>query len=206
MAKCAECGLLALRHSETRELREMEADARNYGWVMASSPSAFSGSIYDPVPVCAKGFRRFTEAGDYLYPPGLDRSPNQAFLDSIGREFPCPDEGFVQRVEGLTPREHQEMLDRKFMIEREDRRDAEMRKREDDRDAEAKGRHVTDLWILGVLVAVATLLGSAMQSGWIPTPPWGHDRPIVVTVATPQSTPSTSADSLSPAPAVSPGR
>jgi len=85
------------------------------------------------------------------------------------------------------------MLDRQWMIEREDRRDREMREREDRRDGEMKdwqGKlHRRGMWILGGIVTIAivlaTILGGAIEAGWIPNPR-GNPSPIVI-VLTPDA-------------------
>lgn len=86
---------------------------------------------------------------------------------------------FVKWVPGLGLAKHQEILDRQRLLEwqseqrkeqrdweqarfdeikrREDDRDAQMRTREDTRDEAARGRHRDSMWILGGLIAIATV-------------------------------------------------
>ena len=75
------------------------------------------------------------------------------------------------------------MLDRQFMVSREDERDTAMRKREDERDKEIQRLqeklHSRELWIMGGLVTFALLVGQviaaiiegAISNGWEP-PGW----------------------------------
>ena len=89
----------------------------------------------------------------------------------------------------LSPREHREMVDRQYIVDSENRRDKDMRDREDARDHSAKRRHLTDLWILGGLVAVAALAGSIVQSCATLEAARLTQPPVLATPITPQSTP-----------------
>jgi hypothetical protein len=93
-------------------------------------------------------------------------------------------EGFVQWLQGFTPKEHREMLDREraLMQERTDRkaswvredaRDAAMSTREDERDAATISRealyHRHELivfgWVLGGISLVGSIIGGWIGSG-----------------------------------------
>lgn len=77
---------------------------------------------------------------------------------------------FTPWQQGFTPKEHREMVDRQWMIDREDRRDKEMRDREDRRDREAKSRHRNELVVFGLVLGALTIIGSMIQAGWFPKP------------------------------------
>ena len=72
-----------------------------------------------------------------------------------------------QWLPGHSPKEHLDMLDRQWMIEREDKRDLEVREREDKRDARMRDRdetrHRHELLVFGGLIAVATIAGAFIQ-------------------------------------------
>jgi len=81
------------------------------------------------------------------------------------------------------------------MRRRDDARDAEMRERENQRGTEAKGRHRDSMWVLGGLIAAATVLGGALSL--IGQACFGGDtvvnnpvtNQIIVPTPLPQSTP-----------------
>jgi hypothetical protein len=109
--------------------------------------------------------------------PGQGLGDTAVFAEIL-RERSC--DGFTEWKQGFTPKEHIEMLDRQWLIEREDRRDAEMRAREDRRDEETRRLqerlHNRELWILGGVVTFALIAGSiiaavieaAVSRGWQP--------------------------------------
>ena len=97
---------------------------------------------------------------------------------------------------------HREMLDREFMVKRQDARDAEMRRREDARDKEAERRHNenlklaksahwTQLVVIGIFVTVALVGGgiaAALIEGELWTPPGFHRQPSQTVAVTPEPT------------------
>ena len=92
----------------------------------------------------------------------------------------CP--SFVEYRQGMSPQGHRDMVDRRWKIKqeilvreavwaREDERDARVNaredardKREDGRDVRIEKRHGTELWVLGWVIAAATLLASIIDA------------------------------------------
>jgi len=191
MVKCADCGFLAQRHIETRELRDAEEALRKSGKNLyhLSHDRKSKVYIYEVPPLCTK---RQTE-----FP-----TEEQPIFEAVQQERQCS--VFMRWLPGFTPKEHQEMLDRQYLMEREDRRDEEMRGREDRRDELAEARyqeqmkeqraeHKRELLVLGLLMIAAVLTAAVINAGWIPKPPWAGDtasQPLIVVVtAIPQQTP-----------------
>jgi Flp pilus assembly protein TadB len=103
-------------------------------------------------------------------------------LSVLNEERQC--DTFVQWQQGFTPKEHRDMLDRMLVLEREERRDRELRDWQERQEAKAEERHKEqlgetrrmhrrELLVLGVGVTVAiiiiTLVGAAIETSWIPT-------------------------------------
>ncbi len=118
MAKCADCGFLAMRNVETRVLCETEGGFRTTG----NHPRMVTvrSNVYEETPICFKDVRDFKEIG--VQWPATDAEQRVAALNL---DHGC--EEWRKWRQGLTPKEHQEMIDRQWMIEREDQR------RKDDR-------------------------------------------------------------------------
>ena len=70
---------------------------------------------------------------------------------------------FTTWIQGSTPKEHREMLDRQWMQEQEEKRVAEDRDwRERERKSNTRWRLI-ELFILGILLAVATIVGAFIE-------------------------------------------
>ena len=171
MVKCANCGFLAQRHKDTRELLDAEEGLRKKGDVPRQSvgdgPFARTSRppyVYDCIPLCARLQIEF---------------PQENAIETIQEERECRE--FMQWHPGFTPKEHLEMLNRQFLMEREDHRDAEMRAREDRRDQELRrlqqALHRSELWIMGGAVTIALIVSGviaaiiegAVSRGWNPS-------------------------------------
>jgi hypothetical protein len=100
MVKCAECGYLAVRNKETRQLEEVEEWHREKGDI-PKKPGT-TDPIYNPA-IC---FVR----GDYVV-----QEEKEKVLAEICKERAC--KLFVQWQKGFTPKEHREMKDREKMLE-----------------------------------------------------------------------------------------
>jgi hypothetical protein len=171
MVRCADCGFLSLRHLETRELREAEGDYRNTGVIPRNI--TLPKHLYEERPLCFQQLVTFD--------PEQCKSPEDRLAAIQQERGDC--RGFTEWKQGFMPKEHREMLDRQWMIEREDRRDKEMREREDLRDKETANRHkeqMKDLrgqhWrelivfggLIGLATVVAAILDGAISHGWEP--------------------------------------
>lgn len=218
--RCENCGLLAFFHVPTREYVPAEAQFRQTGVVPKDEQyRKIFGENYSETPVCISGKRDFVHLNSYGH---LDQFGWQKLLREDMSD-PCGEGSFVKWVPGLGVKEHIEMLNRQYLMERADRLDAEMREREDTRYGEMRERedrrdqrveehhqeqmqeqraeHWREMLILGGAVILAILLAAAIGAGWIPKPPWAGDtanQPVIVVVtAMPERTPITTPIPLS---------
>ena len=134
MVKCADCGFLAQRDNQTRELRDAEEGLRKSGktpvrWGEHSfrPMSDPAPPVYEHTPLCAELRLEF---------------PAENLLDTIQEERDCST--FVPWRPGFTPKEHREMLERQ-------------RQREEDR----KARRL-DVWTLATIAGVFTIIGAVL--------------------------------------------
>jgi len=150
MVKCAECGYLAVRHLETRELREAEGTYRDTGEIPRdlNRPK----HLYAEVPLCFEHLRIF--------------DPHQC-ASATGRQGvlqaeigPCV--GFTKWDLGFTPKEHREMLDRQRLLEWQAERE------DDDRKWHAKQREEDnrirrlELWTAVIIAGGFTVVGATI--------------------------------------------
>lgn len=158
MVRCVDCGFLSLRDRDG-VLVEAWLPYRERNLIQASA--AFG-------PFCFE-VRRDFDAERAAAPHAPNGASSYDTMAEIRRAIEC--DAWISYRQGASPMEHRLMQDRQWMIEREDRRDSEMRAREDRRDSEARGWHKWELAIFGGVIALATLVGSMIQAGWI-TRPW----------------------------------
>lgn len=228
---CTSCGFLALWTNEG------DLWAADENWRL-SGETASHKILERRLPFCAAfraNFRR--EMDSHLRTtartPPVDEGSIQARI-----EHPWPEDvlaliaeeerhckrtdtqlGWFRWHPGFDPREHREILDREFMLKREDARDAAMQAREDARDeriekhhreqlSQARGLHKRELIVLGFLVTIALIAGgiasAAIEAGlW--TPPYLQRQVSEVVIVTPTPTlptptSDTSAATLQPTP------
>ncbi len=199
MARCANCGFLAIiRVSD----REQVGAGLAYRDRLANPPDRASGnrySMYEDSPLCAEGVIDFSVVGQ------------ASLIHEFQKDRDC--DNYRQWVPGLSPKDHRARVDRDLRIKfeaeqlKQDREWRETQRQEDlnwrakaDKDADARhadqmtelrrqGR--VQLWVLGFLVAAAitfsTLVGAMISAGWIGDP--FHSSPSVVEQTTPQPTP-----------------
>lgn len=150
MVKCAECGFLAARNKETRKLEEVEFESRQNGYLKANR--------YEYIPVCfamvisfdkeCEELRklpqyqsRFDEIGGHIYP-----NTGDLIIPLLSKERDC--ESFIEWIQGFTPREHQEMLDRGRMLKwQADREDADRKWR------------TSQQWFMVIVAGIFTVIG-----------------------------------------------
>jgi hypothetical protein len=116
MVKCADCGFLAGRDLESRQLVEVTVENRKTGII--PTHHKYPDEVYSAFPLCfAQAWPLQDEA----------KSKQQAdILTVIQREREC--DKFVRWRQGFTPKEHQEMIDqqelKRWQVEqrREDRK------------------------------------------------------------------------------------
>lgn len=98
MPKCAECGYLAARDQQTRDLKEAEVGMRER-WEIPADPHGMR-PYYDLVPVC------FARATDFAKQVGPEQSRARVVeLIQLARD--CS--SFTEWQHGRSPREHEEM-------------------------------------------------------------------------------------------------
>jgi hypothetical protein len=223
--RCINCGFLALRWRFSQELVEAPRPYRDTGRppVELDRQSDLGGESYLRVPVCFEDQRDFWQEAAYVVVPPNDpeRIDDLALRDMLLKQINC--DRFARYRQGSTPKEHREMLDRQWMIEREDamrqivwrredERDVAMKKREDARDAlvnarekarderedardrDVNKRHRTELWVLGWVIAGATLVSALVGAGaTLGAAEWlGHENTVVV-AGTPTPAPASTA-------------
>ena len=184
MVSCAECGYLAVRDKDTRELEEVErSETGGVGFLFLQA--TVDGEISDyrrkhEYPIC---FMRKRNLGDEygelakLDTPEIDKR----IISIVFKDRECDE--FTQWQQGFTPKEHRDMMDRQWKLEYEARRDAEDKKWREDQDIKAEQRHndqmdqmqsihKNEMWIIGFIVTIAviivTILASAIEANWIP--------------------------------------
>jgi hypothetical protein len=150
MVKCSECGFLSARNKETRNLEEIESGFRQSGDIRTQ--------YYLNIPVCfAMAFNFNEEFKKLRQLPKWERKqvalgfigpPDEDLIkELLNTERNC--EYFTKYQQGFTPKEHREMMDRKTMLEMEEKR------KQDDRKW-----HWIELAILVVGAGLFTLLGA----------------------------------------------
>jgi len=155
VVKCSECGYIAARNCETRQLEEMEKDHRGSG--------NLPGHKYVRVPVCfvmasdhyGDAHAMFLSIRDKMASPAKDHFEPQwekYVKEIINRERDCP--LFVKWKQGSTPKEHQEMMDREVMLKwQAEREEADRKWRE-----QQEKWHSAEEWRRYIFLAVITVL------------------------------------------------
>lgn len=163
--KCADCGFLAVRHFQTRELMDAEHDLRVNGAIRRIM--LFPGreeSVYEEYPVCFANAIIFRDDEEM----GTQTNPAKR-AECINKQRNCGK--FTTWRQGFTPKAHQEMIwsEESLKIQRETHA-AELKWREDQADRDHKWRkeeaawRKKELWVMGVivtLVSVAAQIASA---------------------------------------------
>ena len=143
MVKCENCGFLTMRHTQTRELLEVEEATRIIGTIL----SGYIGN-----PICFAGAFHLESERIMAQKGGLSRTDSLVAILQEQRD--C--DKFTQWKLGSTPREHQEMLDRQWMLEfQEERRKA-------DKEWQSKQN-----WKLALIAGGFTILGAVLA--WLLT-------------------------------------
>ena len=128
MGNCVDCGFLASRNFISRQLEETEKVTREKGkradYLRNSGDQAFYQMVHEP-PICLKqAFNLWDEAG--ITNPSSDGSEIEQMIASIiNSDRQCKE--WTSWKQGLSPKEHQDILDR------EERNGFEEVKRRNDR-------------------------------------------------------------------------
>ena len=123
--KCAECGLLALRQSETRDAHEAEQRTRESGHATGFTESN---------PYCfAQAQRIDKECFELKQTAEYSTNPYAGVLAVIQHDRECA--RFVPWQPGRSPKEHQEMVNAQELQRFQDERQAKDQERQEQRDA-----------------------------------------------------------------------
>ncbi len=172
MVKCADCGFLAYRDSLKWEFTETPDIVRKTG---GKPFLIYGGGLPIIPPVCfINKYDLWAESGD------INHASPETIKCTVQKDREC--DSLAEYQQGFTPKEHREMLDRKWMLnyqaarEKEDkqwrddqrRRDLEWREKQE---KSAENRHRWDLIIVGI-VATLVLSFSAIAAALIERKIW----------------------------------
>ncbi|MSQ26626.1 MAG: hypothetical protein EXR51_00580 [Dehalococcoidia bacterium] len=160
--KCADCGFLAVRRFEDRQLVEVELGMRETG----QSPRNLNlpKVFYEILPICFK----------QAWPLHQEAEPGQPdkFREVVQKEGECSE--FIVWRFGSTVEDRQEMVDRKMLLDWQAAReeaDREWRANREDADNKARERDFkVQLAIVSVIAIIAALLGGWAQATFQPDP------------------------------------
>lgn len=161
---CHECGYLQFRRKDTGELVSANrqangrlAQAYDLDKPFRNSPKEIE--VYEQWPICFKLKRDFKADFPQIYnpPPGYSAPDWQAMHEP----YDCI--SFVRLVPGRTPREHDEMLDQKWKLEYEERRDAADKRFQIRMQRIASRREQSFEWKLARFVAVTAIVSAALS-------------------------------------------
>jgi hypothetical protein len=109
--KCADCGYLAVRHFQTRQLLDAEDTFRTNGTIPQVQLDLRTHCwIYDDWPVCFANEISFREASE------IGRvSDSETRTRAIHKERNC--NSFTPWKQGFTPKEHEEMIQQNALLE-----------------------------------------------------------------------------------------
>ena len=154
--KCIDCGYLACRDLETRQLEEVERSEK--GDVIRPCTSEGYGK-YD-APICFAGMHKLQSQyaierinSGRIHPIDRGDTSEVEILQVVLTQLRYCDR-FTEWIQGLTPKEHREMEDRKWRQKHEEVRE----------DADKKWRSRQD-WKLVIVAGIFTLLG-VLLSHW----------------------------------------
>lgn len=168
MVKCVNCGFLAARNMDTRELEELDGTFREYGRPplrRIGGRNQYKGQ-YD-IPLCFVQAVNFYSEVESM---GKLSEPQYEVKSLIEQDRQC--DSFVKWQQGFTPKEHREMLDRKEMLKWQARREAS------DKAWRATQEQVNRKWrirefIIAVvalfIIVVAAIVGAIIERGGQPT-------------------------------------
>lgn len=186
--RCHTCGFLALRTQDSTSLfHEADQEFRQRGVSRHVRGFMPTGAVASERmrPCCSAGaieFDRVFPVWKSLFSESKYDTDEEWMVSFLHRVWDRPCQEWVGWIPGVPPKERREMLDREWMIERDDRRDREMREREDDRDCEtreredrrdaaAARRHWVEIVLIGGIataaIVVATIIGALIERGSI---------------------------------------
>jgi hypothetical protein len=127
MPNCAECGFLAARNNQSRQLEEVESIFRETGKpaIIVNEQGVLGlGSSHESQPLCfAQAYnlrREFMETTHEKYPI-YDAPDKESIATVLHKDRECA--SFLPWQQGFTPKEHREMIDRERFEERQAKRE-----------------------------------------------------------------------------------
>ena len=153
MVKCADCGYLSVRNKIDNHLGEAAIDFREKGAVAQGSDEQGRNQhpLHELMPLC---FARQPYLRDASKQIDKQKNQNDEVKRIINQEIGETCNEFTPWQQGLTPKEHREMIDRERMLRMEDERRRNDRK-----------WHWIELGILVVGAGLFTLLGAWIAKG-----------------------------------------
>jgi hypothetical protein len=150
MAKCSECGFLALRNRKNNNLDEADSDFRKKGMVTQvwDDQGRNPHRLYRDIPLCFAGSKYLSEQLNNLTEPN---NPFKQVSLVITKETDC--KKFIDWLQGFTPKEHKEMIDEQWKLKQETER------RKNDRKW-----HWVELLVITIMAGLFTLLGAWINS------------------------------------------
>lgn len=143
--KCADCGFLAIKNLDTRQLCEAEQDYRDKGQGIEVyiREGANVHSVYENKPICfARAYNLIEEYG------GVSKNYRADFVYYLVTKVrDCDD--FIDWYQGSSPKEHREMLDRKLELKR-----LEMQ----------ENRHNREEWARYIFLCIVTILAALIAT------------------------------------------
>ncbi len=123
MVKCSECGFLALRNLDTRQLDEADKTFRDYGntttiehWQEGPiDTSKYPATRHDYRPVCLARKADFYDLLEKRRKDSPGKTMSQGLVKDEIQSKRCCDK-FTKWDQGFNPKEHREMIERKSLI------------------------------------------------------------------------------------------
>ncbi len=153
MVKCADCGLLALRHYETRKLCEAEPEWRRTGvFVCDDAKRLYSGPV-----LCLAKIQILPSVND-----------ERACFAEVAKDRECG--SFLPWQQGFTPKEHMEMRLSREMIESEQRwreAQAERERRWREEDVERAKADMAVKILIPICTTIFGIIGGALATWFV---------------------------------------
>jgi hypothetical protein len=156
MPRCSNCGFLAVRDINTRQLEEVDGTFREWGrppLKRVAGRNQYKGQ-YD-IPICfVRAHNLYNEVIESGVKPELYYTIVKTVIDE---DRQC--DSFIEWHQGFTPKEHQEMLDRKEMLKWQAEREKE------DKEWQQRQREIEHNWqsrqqlFLAIIAGIFTIIG-----------------------------------------------
>ena len=128
MVKCKDCGYLCGRNKDDCSLGELDINYREKGQLpLAREYGRNQYELYDKLPLC---FARHPYLGNAIKNINNRDNPVEEVKKIIQTDIDC--DKFTEWQQGFTPKEHRDILDRKWMLEFQAQREEDDRKWRDE--------------------------------------------------------------------------